>query len=182
MILFCTESITGSRSKLTACFQRPSTERGIRGSTHVRGSHKHAVVLADCGVLCMQVEQQLQLFEMDEEPLPGFMPLPTPWHTAGSVAYAVEDGNGTLVFTGDGFAHKVFSIENPWPLFFADWMPETGPAGRYEFLDEAVRERWQLLCGHASFPGLLYVDHQGVNFQTTAAAYKGSADAMSVCT
>ena len=140
------------------------------------------MVLADCGVLCMQVEQQLQLFEMDEEPLPGFMPLPTPWHTAGSVAYAVEDGNGTLVFTGDGFAHKVFSIENPWPLFFADWMPETGPAGRYEFLDEAVRERWQLLCGHASFPGLLYVDHQGVNFQTTAAAYKGSADAMSVCT
>lgn len=129
----------------------------------------------------MQVEQQLQVFDMDEEPLPGFKPLSTPWHTAGSVAYAVEDGNGTLVFTGDGFAHKVLSIENPWLAFVADWMPETSPAGRYEFLDRAVMERWQVLCGHASFPGLLHVDHHGVNFQTTTAAYIGSGKAMSVC-
>lgn len=127
------------------------------------------------------MEAQLNIFEMDEEPLPGFKPVPTPWHTAGSVAYAIEDGNNTVAFTGDGLAHKIFAIENPWVMFLADWMPETGAAGRYEFLDMAVKEKWQLLCGHASFPGLLYVDNQGVNFQTTAAGYKGSADSMSVC-
>lgn len=118
---------------------------------------------------------------MDEEPLSGFKPISTPWHTAGSVAYAIADVNDTVVFTGDGLAHKVLAIENPWVTLLSDWLPETGAPGRYEFLDKVVKERWQLLCGHASFPGLLYVDHQGVNFQTTAAAYKASGEAMSIC-
>jgi glyoxylase-like metal-dependent hydrolase (beta-lactamase superfamily II) len=129
----------------------------------------------------VQVEAQIQLFEMDEEPIPGVMPVPTPWHTAGHVAFAFADGNDTLLFTGDALTHKILAIENPWMRFLADWMPDTGPAGRYELLDVAVSERWKLLCCHAAFPGMLYVDHQGQNFQATAATYKGSVDALSVC-
>ena len=133
-----------------------------------------------CGAL--QIEGQLSLFEIDEEPIPGFKPISTPWHTPGSVAYAIEDRfSSSLVFTGDSVTHKILAIENPWVPFFSDWRPETGAAGRYAFLDEAVAERWQLLSGHASFPGLLYVDNQGTNFQATAAGYTGSARATSVC-
>lgn len=56
-----------------------------------------------------------------------------------------------------------------------------GPAGRYELLDMAVQKRWQLMSYHAQFPGLMHVDHAGVNYLTTAAGYEGSSDAMSVC-
>ena len=130
----------------------------------------------------VQVGGQISLFEMDEEPIPGFKPISTPWHTPGSVAYAIDDGDkGSLVFTGDSVTHKVLAIENPWIPFFSDWQPEPGIAMRWAFLEKAVAGRWQLLCNHASFPGLFYVSDQGSGFQATAAGYRGSARATSVC-
>lgn len=127
------------------------------------------------------MDSQLKLFEMDEEPLPGITAIHIPWHTRGSVAYAIKDGNSTLVHSGDSVTHEVLSIENPWVTFRSDLRPETGAAGRYEFLDMLAKERWQLLCVHAAFPGLMWVDHQGVNFQATADAYVASPTAASVC-
>jgi glyoxylase-like metal-dependent hydrolase (beta-lactamase superfamily II) len=129
----------------------------------------------------MQVKDQIVTFEFGDEPLFGISTISTPWHSPGSVAYVIPDGQAKLVFGGDWAVHKVLTIENPWVNFLADVAPELAVPGRYEFLDRAVKERWQLLNAHVSFPGLLYVDHQGVNFQATPAQYMGSGDAMSVC-
>lgn len=127
------------------------------------------------------MKDQLKTFEFDEEPLPDITTISTPWHTPGSVAYVIPDGNSKLVFSGDALTHSVLSIENPWVGLFSDTTPETTTAGRYEMLDAVVKEGWQLMCGHVTFPGLLYVDNEGVNFKTTASGYKGSGDAISVC-
>jgi hypothetical protein len=63
----------------------------------------------------------------------------------------------------------------------SDGAPELAVPGRYELLDRAVKERWKLLNAHVVFPGLMYVDHQGVNFEATPPEYRTSGDAMSVC-
>lgn len=129
----------------------------------------------------MQVKDQLVTFELGEEPLPGFTTISTPWHTPGHVAYAIPDGDTKLLFTGDSLVHRVLAIENPWVAWLVDTTPELTTAGRYELLDMIVKEGWQVLCGHVDFPGLMHVDHQGVNYQTTLSPYMGSGDAMSVC-
>ena len=113
--------------------------------------------------------------------MPGFRPISTSWHTPGSVAFAIEDGNKTVVFTGDCVAHKILAIENPWTSLVSDWRPDTAMAGRYEFLDIVVEQGWVLLCGHSAFPGLFHVDQHAANFQTTAATYKASTSAASMC-
>lgn len=129
----------------------------------------------------MQVEDRLELFEFNQEPWPGISVVSTPWHTPGSVSYVIPDGTSKLVFTGDALIHRVLSIENPWMPLRSDIIPEATTAGRYALLDTIVRERWQLMGGHVSFPGLLYVDHEGVNYRTTASGYKGSDGSMMVC-
>lgn len=127
------------------------------------------------------VKDQLVQFEVDKEPVPGFRPIPTPWHTPGSVAFAIKDGDSKLLFTGDAVIHKILAVENPWVGLALDFDGPGGVKGRYEMLDEAAAERWQLLCNHCAFPGLMYVSLQGVNFQTTTATYMGSAEATSIC-
>lgn len=129
----------------------------------------------------MQVKLQLRVFHVDEEPFPDITTISTPWHTPGSVAYVIPDGDNKLVFTGDAFPHRVLGIENPWVVTFTETTPEATAPGRYAVLDTFVKEGWQLLCGHVAFPGLLYVDHEGVNYKTTASAYMGSGAAKSVC-
>jgi glyoxylase-like metal-dependent hydrolase (beta-lactamase superfamily II) len=129
----------------------------------------------------MQMKDQIVTFEFGDEPLFGISTISTPWHTPGHVAYVIPDGDEKLVFGGDWVAHKVLSIENPWIPFIADGAPELTTAGRYKLLDRAVRERWLLLNAHVSFPGLLYVDNLGTNFEATPPLYIGSGDAMSVC-
>jgi glyoxylase-like metal-dependent hydrolase (beta-lactamase superfamily II) len=130
----------------------------------------------------MQVKDQIVTFEIGDEPLFGISTISTPWHSPGHVAYVIPDGDAKLVFGGDWVVHKVLTIENPWVEFIADWAPELSVPGRYELLDRAVKERWQLLNAHVAFPGLLYVDNQGVNFEATPPPYIASRDAVSVCT
>jgi glyoxylase-like metal-dependent hydrolase (beta-lactamase superfamily II) len=131
---------------------------------------------------CMQVKDQLVTFEFGDEPLFGIATISTPWHSPGHVAYVIPDGDAKLVYGGDWVAHKVLSIENPWLEFAPDMAYKLGPPGRYELLDRAVKERWQLLNAHVAFPGLMYVDHQGGNFEAIPPPYVGSGDVMSVCT
>lgn len=132
--------------------------------------------------LYLQVKDNIKTFEIEEEPLPGFKPILTPWHTPGSVGYAIVDGESTLLFTGDAVSHRILTIENPWTNTSAiDFDRDAGPAGRYELLDMVAKERWQLLAFHADFPGLMYVENSEVNFLTTASQYEGSPEAMSVC-
>jgi glyoxylase-like metal-dependent hydrolase (beta-lactamase superfamily II) len=129
----------------------------------------------------MQVKEQIVTFEIGDEPLFGISTISTPWHSPGHVAYVIPDGDSKLVFGGDWAAHKVLAIENPWMEFIADGAPELAVPGRYELLDRAVKEKWQLLTAHVAFPGLLYIDNQGVNYQATPPPYTASGDAMSVC-
>ena len=129
----------------------------------------------------LQVEDQIELFEAGAEPIPGFRSIHTPWHTPGHMAYAIKDGNGTLLLTGDAVVDEVLAIENPWVTLSSDFDTAGGASGRYEFLDMAVKERWQLLAYHTAFPGLLHVDNQGVNFQCTRAPYVAGAAVRSVC-
>ena len=77
--------------------------------------------------------------------------------------------------------HKVLGMENPWIGLAPDVTPELTAPGRYEMLDMAVKEGWKLMHAHVEFPGLMFVDNQGVNYQATAASYIGSANAKSVC-
>lgn len=65
-------------------------------------------------LLPLQVGDKLKTFEVDEEPIPGFKPLLTPWHTPGSVAFAIADGDSELLFTGDAVSHRILTIENPY--------------------------------------------------------------------
>jgi glyoxylase-like metal-dependent hydrolase (beta-lactamase superfamily II) len=129
----------------------------------------------------MQVKNQLVTFEFGDEPLFGISTISTPWHSPGHAAYVLPDGDAKLVFGGDWVEHKVLAIESPWVELLTDGARELGAAGRYELLDRAVKERWQLLNAHVAFPGLMYVDHQGVNFEATPAQYVGSGAAYSTC-
>lgn len=129
----------------------------------------------------MQVKHQLKAFEAEEEPFPGIATLSTPWQTPGSVACVIPDGDSKLVFSGDSVTHRVLSIENPWIGLVSDTTPEATTAGRYALLDEVAAKGWQLMSGPVAFPGLLHVEHEGVNFKTIARGYQGSRAAMSVC-
>jgi glyoxylase-like metal-dependent hydrolase (beta-lactamase superfamily II) len=129
----------------------------------------------------MQVKDQIVTFEYGDEPLFGISTISTPWHSPGHVAYVIPDGDAKLLFGGDWAVHKVLAIENPWIGFLTDGAPELTIPGRYELLDRAVKERWQLMNAHVAFPGLLNVDNQGVNFEATPPPYIGNGDAMSVC-
>jgi glyoxylase-like metal-dependent hydrolase (beta-lactamase superfamily II) len=131
--------------------------------------------------MIVQVGAQLKLFDLGEEPVPGVTAIHTPWHTPGSVAFRIREGGDEVVVSGDGLTHRVLSIENPGFGIVADYNQTSAPSGRHELLDKVVAGRSLLLGGHAAFPALLYLEHQGLNYQSTAAPWLGSADAMSVC-
>jgi hypothetical protein len=109
---------------------------------------------------------------------PPSAPLGTPLDIS---AYVIPDGDAKLASGANWVLHKVLGIGNPWMELLSDGAQELAVQGRYELLDRAVKERWQLLNMNVAFPWLMYVDRQGVNFEATPPQFMASGDAMSVC-
>jgi glyoxylase-like metal-dependent hydrolase (beta-lactamase superfamily II) len=130
----------------------------------------------------MQVKEQVVLFDLDTEILPGIQSISTPWHTPGHSAFLFTSGNDTLLAAGDALSNIAFSIENPWILLASDLPPAAAPPGRYKLLDRVVQERWLVSAMHGTFPGLGYVTpDQGTRFHFHELRWTPAPRAVAVC-
>jgi glyoxylase-like metal-dependent hydrolase (beta-lactamase superfamily II) len=95
------------------------------------------------------------------EAVPGIHFLPTPGHTPGHAAVAIESEGELILSTGDLVGDPIFSFERPHWRFGFDWDPDQGVATRRAFLDRAANERARVFGFHLPWPGFGHVARSG---------------------
>ncbi len=105
----------------------------------------------------LPLENQMTLFQGDEEILPGIYAISTPGHTPGHMAYSLSSNDEKLVLTGDVSNHYVLSLKKPdWHLAF-DSNPEKAVETRIAFFNHLADAGTKVLGYHFPFPGVGYV-------------------------
>lgn len=100
------------------------------------------------------LEAQMELFQGDEEILPGVYAIPTPGHTPGHMAYSLESNGEKLLITGDVNNHYVLGLKHPeWFLSF-DSNPEQAVDTRIALFNHAAEANLKILAYHFPFPGV----------------------------
>jgi len=135
--------------------QRVEVTRIATGTPGQRALHKsHLRPLVDAGLV--------ETVDGATTPLPGIRLVPSPGHTAGHQAVAVDQPDATLLISGDVFVHPV---------------QVTDPSVRYIYEDdpaEAIRTRRRVLADAAETRMLLATAH----FEATTVLLEIGADGV----
>jgi len=107
------------------------------------------------------LEDQLRPVPASGEAVPGIRFIPTPGHTPGHAAIAIESEGESLLSTGDLVGDPIFSFERPDWHFGFDWDPEEGVVSRRAFLDRAADDRTRVFGFHLPWPGFGNVAQSG---------------------
>lgn len=107
----------------------------------------------------VQYEDQVQLFELGGEVLPGIQSVATTWHTVGHSAFEgsvpnPEDESGRFFFGGDAVLSSILGIENPSVKAAVDQSPHKGVRGRQRLVRTLARRGTRALFPRIRFPGL----------------------------
>jgi len=105
----------------------------------------------------LPLEDQMTLFQGDEEILPGIYAISTPGHTPGHMAYSISSNDEKLVVTGDTSNHYVMSLKNPDWHFGFDSDPEQATKTRIALFNHLAEENIKVLAYHFPFPGVGHV-------------------------
>ena len=107
----------------------------------------------------VQYEDQITLFKLGSEVVPGTQSNGTNWHTIGHSAFegAISDstdGSGRFFFGGDSVVTSPLGVENPLTKVAFDQFPEKGVRGRKRLVSLLARRGTRSLFTHVAFPGL----------------------------
>lgn len=110
----------------------------------------------------------LELYESDQELVPGLTTLAALGHTPGHHALRLSSGGDELMLMADTANHPVVALQHPEWSFGFDNDPEQATATRRELYGRAADEGVQVFAYHFGFPGFGYVARDGDGFRFTA--------------
>jgi glyoxylase-like metal-dependent hydrolase (beta-lactamase superfamily II) len=120
----------------------------------VAGARKHLVPVRD----------RIAWAEDGKEVAPGITAMFSPGHTVGHMAYLINSGSQSLVFTGDLCHHQVLLLQRPRLEFAFDTDPKQAVASRMRVFDMIAKDRLPIVSYHFPFPGIGHVTKQGEGY------------------
>lgn len=93
-------------------------------------------------------------------------------HSAGHLAYHLEQGNQRLLMLNDTVAHCVASFARPDWHFFMDDDPTAAADTRQRLLDMVTTENIPVIAFHMPFPAIGFVERSGSGFAYKPALYQ----------
>ncbi len=108
-----------------------------------------------------KIESQLRLIHPDDTVANNIQSIPTPGHTPGHISFALDTGNGEVLFTGDALVNIHTCFERPdWHNFW-DIDREEAARSRHRILDRTVADDMLIIGFHFPFPGIGYAQRDG---------------------
>lgn len=108
--------------------------------------------------------EQINLFEDDQEILPGVLSRLTPGHTPGHMAFEVQMGSENIMIIGDSIVNHHIAFEKPsWPAG-SDQNPDLGIETRLGLLDQLSATQTRLIGFHLPSGGLGRAERRGDGF------------------
>ncbi len=108
--------------------------------------------------------EQINLFEDDQEILPGVLSRLTPGHTPGHMAFEVQMGSENIMIVGDSIVNHHIAFEHPTWLAGSDQDPELGVQTRVGLLDQLSASQTRLIGFHLPNGGLGRAERRGDGF------------------
>jgi glyoxylase-like metal-dependent hydrolase (beta-lactamase superfamily II) len=108
--------------------------------------------------------EQINLFEDDQEILPGVLSRMTPGHTPGHMAFEVQLGSESIMILGDSIVNHHIAFEKPAWLSGSDQDPELGVQTRLGLLDQLSTSQMRLIGFHLPGGGLGRAERRGDGF------------------
>jgi glyoxylase-like metal-dependent hydrolase (beta-lactamase superfamily II) len=108
--------------------------------------------------------EQINLFEDDQEILPGVLSRMTPGHTPGHMAFEVQMGSESIMILGDSIVNHHIAFEKPAWLSGSDQDPELGVQTRLGLLDQLSTSQMRLIGFHLPGGGLGRAERRGDGF------------------
>ena len=107
-----------------------------------------------------------------DSPRSGITAVDAAGHTAGHMAYMIEDGNSQILLTADMANHYVWSLAYPdWEVRF-DADKEAAAATRRRILGMLAADRIPMLGYHLPFPAAGYVETREDGFRWVPVSYQ----------
>lgn len=100
------------------------------------------------------IENAVQLFEDDEEILPGIAAVATFGHTPGHMSFEVRNGSDAAMIVGDALVNHHLAFARPGLPGGSDQDPETAAATRERLLDRLTSEQLPLVGFHLPEGGI----------------------------
>ena len=108
-----------------------------------------------------KIERQLRLIHPGDTVATNIQSIPTPGHTPGHISFALDTGNGEILFTGDALVNIHVCFERPdWHNFW-DLDREEAARSRHRILDRAAADDMLIIGFHFPFPGAGYALRDG---------------------
>ncbi len=108
--------------------------------------------------------EQINLFEDDQEILPGVLSRMSPGHTPGHMAFEVQMGSESIMILGDSIVNHHIAFEKPAWLSGSDQDPELGVQTRLGLLDQLSTSQMRLIGFHLPGGGLGRAERRGDGF------------------
>ncbi|MBD2463094.1 MBL fold metallo-hydrolase [Oscillatoria sp. FACHB-1407] len=113
------------------------------------------------------IASQVNLFQPDQEIIPGIVAIAAPGHTPGQSALKIESGGSQLIVAADVFFNEAFDLEHPdWQTGF-DLNPQQAAETRRRLLNQVADERIMVMAYHMPFPALGHIRSQNAAPDTT---------------
>ncbi|MGJ8588883.1 MAG: MBL fold metallo-hydrolase [Yoonia sp.] len=107
---------------------------------------------------------QINLFEDDQEILPGILSRMTPGHTPGHMSFEVQMGSENVMIVGDSIVNHHIAFEEPSWLAGSDQDPELAVQTRLGLLDQLSTSQMRLIGFHLPGGGLGRAERRGDGF------------------
>lgn len=107
---------------------------------------------------------RINLFDDDQEILPGVLSRLTAGHTPGHMAFDVQMGSETIMIVGDSIVNHHIAFEQPAWLSGSDQDPSMGAQTRLGLLDQLSTTQTRLIGFHLPGGGLGRAERHGDGF------------------
>lgn len=108
------------------------------------------------------IANRVNLFQSNQEIIPGIVAIAAPGHTPGQSILRIESEGSQLVVAADVFFNEAFDLEHPdWQTGF-DLDPQQATETRHRLLSQVVNERTMVIAYHMPFPALGHIRLQNI--------------------
>jgi len=116
------------------------------------------------------IEDRVQLFDADQEILPGIAAVSTPGHTPGHMAFEIRQGNSAALVVGDAIGNHHVAFRRPAWHSGSDQDAETAAATRQVLFDRLTHEDLTLIGFHLPGGGIGRAEKAGDGYRFVGAA------------
>lgn len=110
------------------------------------------------------LEEQISLFEDDQEILPGVLSRLTAGHTPGHMSFEVQVGGESVMIVGDSIVNHHLAFAKPEWLSGSDQDADMAAQTRVSLLDQLSQSQMRLIGFHLPDGGLGRVERRGDGF------------------